>query len=170
MWMRERFVLRREANNRELEINGKNGRNGEPMTTYPGSCHCGAIQIRFESAKTPEEMRPGRCSCTFCRRHGARTMGDGPTSSVEFRASPGAISRYRFGLGITDYLVCRTCGAYVGAVMEDEGRTIATLNVNALEIRDSFDPAPPLHVYDGEDEQRRRSRRRKFWMPASVIA
>jgi hypothetical protein len=144
--------------------------NGEDMTTYPGSCHCGAIQIRFESAKMPEEMRPGRCSCTFCRRHGARTMGDGPTSSVEFRASPGAISRYRFGLGITDYLVCRTCGAYVGAVMEDEGRTIATLNVNALEIRDSFDPAPPLHVYDGEDEQRRRSRRRKFWMPASVIA
>ena len=26
------------------------------------------------------------------------------------------------------------------------------------------------HVYDGEDEQRRRSRRRKFWMPATVIA
>ena len=81
-----------------------------------------------------------------------------------------ALSRYRFGLGITDYLVCRTCGAYVGAVMEDEGRLIATLNVNALDIRDSFDPAPPLHVYDGEDEPRRRSRRRKFWMPATVIA
>ena len=78
------------------------------MTTYPGSCHCGAIQIKFDSAKKPEEMRPGRCSCTFCRRHGARTMGDGPPSSVEFRAAPGAISRYRFGLGITDYLVCST--------------------------------------------------------------
>jgi hypothetical protein len=140
------------------------------MTTYPGSCHCGAIQIRFESSKTPEQMRPGRCSCTFCRRHGARTMGDGPTSSVEFRAAPGTISRYRFGLGITDYLVCSKCGAYVGAVMEDEGRLIATLNVNALDIRGSFDPAPPLHVYDGEDEQRRRSRRRKFWMPATLIA
>ena len=109
MWMRERFVLRREANNGELEINGKNGRNGEPMTTYPGSCHCGAIQIRFESAKTPEEMRPGRCSCTFCRRHGARTMGD-PDGSVEFNAAPGSVSRYRFGLGITDYLVCSKCG------------------------------------------------------------
>jgi hypothetical protein len=96
-------------------------------------------------------------------------MGD-PTGSVEFRAAAGRLSRYRFALGITDYLVCRTCGAYVGAVMEDEGRLIATLNVNALDIRDSFDPAPPLNVYDGEDEARRRSRRRKFWMAATVIA
>jgi hypothetical protein len=114
-------------------------------------------------------MRIGRCSCTFCRRHGARTMGD-PVSSVEFRGAPENIQRYRFGLGITDYLLCSKCGTYVGAVMEDEGRLIATLNVNTLDIRDTFDPAPPLHVYDGEDEARRRTRRRKFWMPATVSA
>ena len=139
------------------------------MTTYPGSCHCGAIQVRFETAKQPAEMRVGRCSCTFCRRHGARTMGD-PAGSVEFRAAPGTLVRYRFGLGITDYLLCSKCGAYVGAVMEDEGRLIATLNVNSLDIRDTFDPAPPLHVYDGENAESRRARRRKFWMKASLIA
>ncbi len=139
------------------------------MNTYPGSCHCGAIQITYRSTMAPAEMRPGRCSCSFCRRHGARTMGD-PDGSVEFKAAPASLSRYRFGLGITDYLVCGKCGAYVGAVMEDEGRLIATLNVNALDIRDTFDPAPPLHVYDGEDEPRRRARRRKFWMPAAVVA
>jgi hypothetical protein len=139
------------------------------MTTYTGSCHCGGIQIRFDSAKQPGEMRVGRCGCSFCRRHGARTMGD-PAGSVEFRASPGAVSRYRFGLGITDYLLCAKCGTYVGAVMEDEGRLICTLNVNALDIRDTFDAAPPLHHYDGEDVERRRARRRKFWMPATVIA
>ena len=139
------------------------------MTQYTGSCHCGAIQIRFESPKRPEEMRVGRCACSFCRRHGARTMGD-PVASVEFRGAAKDISRYRFGLGITDYLLCAKCGAYVGAVMEDEGRLIATLNVNALDIRDTFDPAPPLHHYDGENEERRRTRRRKFWMPATVIA
>ena len=137
------------------------------MTVYPGSCHCGAIKIAYSTPKKPEEMKPGRCSCTFCRRHGARTMGD-PAGSVAFHAAAGALSRYRFGLGITDYLLCSKCGAYVGAVMEDEGRLIATLNVNSLDIRDSFDPAPPLHVYDGEDEARRRARRRKFWMQAAV--
>jgi hypothetical protein len=139
------------------------------MTTYTGSCHCGGIQIAFASAKQPDEMRVGRCGCSFCRRHGARTMGD-PSGSVEFRAAPGTVSRYRFGLGITDYLLCSKCGAYVGAVMEDEGRSIGIVNVNSLDIRDTFDAAPPLHHYDGENEERRRARRRKFWMPATVIA
>ena len=139
------------------------------MTTYTGSCHCGAIRIALTSQKKPEEMRVGRCGCSFCRRHGARTMGD-PAGSVEFRCQPGALSRYRFGLGITDYLLCAHCGAYVGAVMPDEGGAIGIVNVNSLDIRDTFDPAPALHHYDGEDETRRRSRRRKFWMKATVIA
>ncbi len=139
------------------------------MTTYPGSCHCGAVKIAFTSDKKPEEMRIGRCACSFCRRHGARTMGD-PKGSVEFRAAPGALSHYRFGLGITDYLLCAKCGAYVGAAMPDDGKSIGIVNVNSLDIRDTFDPAPPLHHYDGEDEDRRRARRRKFWMPVTIIA
>lgn len=139
------------------------------MTVYPGSCHCGAVHIELESAKRPAEMRIGRCACSFCRRHGARTMGD-PAGSVTFRAAPGAVSRYRFGLGITDYLLCARCGTYVGAIMEDEGRSIGIVNVNMLDIRDTFDPAPPLHVYDGENPEKRRARRRKFWMKATLTA
>ena len=139
------------------------------MTTYPGSCHCGAIKIALTSDKKPEEMRVGRCGCSFCRRHGARTKG-APTGSVEFRSAPNALSRYRFGLGITDYLLCARCGTYVGAVMPEAEGAIGIVNVNALDIRDTFDAAPPLHHYDGEDEARRRSRRRKFWMPATILA
>jgi hypothetical protein len=108
------------------------------MTVFSGSCHCGGITIALASDQKPAEMRIGRCGCTFCRRHGARTMGD-PVGSVEFR---GNANRYRFGLGITDYLLCPKCGAYVGAIMEDEGRIIGIVNVNSLDIRDSFDPAP----------------------------
>ena len=102
------------------------------MTSYPGSCHCGAVKIRFTSDKKPEAMRVGRCACSFCRRHGARTLGD-PAGSVEFRATPGDLSRYRFGLGITDYLLCAKCGTYLGAIMPDDGRQIGIVNVNALE-------------------------------------
>ena len=127
------------------------------------------MQISFHSDKTLEAMRIGRCACSFCRRHGARTLGD-PGGSVEFRAVPGGLSRYRFGLGITDYLLCAKCGTYVGAVMPEESGPIGIVNVNSLDIRDTFDPTPPLHHYDGEDEARRRARRRKFWMKATVIA
>ncbi|NDH61070.1 MAG: hypothetical protein EBY18_05295 [Alphaproteobacteria bacterium] len=139
------------------------------MTTYSGSCHCGALAVAFESERAPADWRVGRCDCTFCRSHGARTTGD-RRGAVTFRCQPGALSRYRFGLGITDYLICSRCGTYVGAVMADEGRTIGIVNVNALAIRDTFDPAPPLQHYEGEDEAGRRSRRRKFWMKATVIA
>ena len=139
------------------------------MTTYSGSCHCGAVRINFASDKKPEEMRVGRCGCSFCRRHGARTLGD-PAGSVEFRAAPHDLIRYRFGLGITDYLLCARCGTYVGATMPDDGGTIGIVNVNSLDVRDAFDAAPPLHHYDGEDEARRRARRRKFWMKAEVVA
>jgi len=139
------------------------------MTTYEGSCHCSAIEVRLESPQTPEQMRVGRCACSFCRRHGARTMGD-PDGAVTFRGATKDISRYRFGLGITDYLLCVHCGTYVGAIMEDEGRSLGIVNVNALDIRDRLDAAPPLHNYDSEDAERRRARRRKFWMPATVSA
>ncbi|MBM3644791.1 MAG: hypothetical protein FJX02_10690 [Alphaproteobacteria bacterium] len=137
------------------------------MRTHPGSCHCGAITIKLTLDKSPEEMRAGRCGCSFCRRHGARTLGD-PAGRVEFRARSEALQRYRFGLGITDYLLCAHCGTYVGAVMPDEG--LGIVNVNALECRAVIDPAPPLHDYDGEDAARRRARRRKFWMPASILS
>lgn len=139
------------------------------MTVYPGSCHCGAVKVAFTSNRPPDRMRVGRCGCSFCRRHGARTSGD-PAGSLEVRADPGTLSRYRFGLGITDYLLCATCGTYVGAVMPDDAGDIGIVNVNALDIRDAFDAAPPLHDYDGEDEARRRARRRKFWMKTTVIA
>ena len=88
------------------------------MTTYGGSCHCGAVKVALESQRAPAQMRVGRCGCSFCRRHGARTMGD-REGSLRFEAAPGALIRYRFGLGITDYLLCAHCGAYVGAVMQD---------------------------------------------------
>ena len=139
------------------------------MTEYAGSCHCGAVRVVLLSDRQPEAMRVGRCACSFCRRHGARTMGD-RRGSVAFHAAPGGLRRYRFGLGITDYLLCAHCGAYLGAVMDDENGPIGIVNVNALDSRDRFDPVPPLHDYDGEDEAGRRARRRKFWMPATIVA
>ena len=54
--------------------------------------------------------------------------------------------------------------------MEDQGRSIGIVNVNSLDIRDAFDPAPPVHDFDGENEEQRRARRRKFWMQATVVA
>ena len=49
-------------------------------------------------------------------------------------------------------------------------KTKVTVEYKRFDPEHLPDPAPPLHHYDGEDKARRRARRRKFWMPASVIA
>jgi hypothetical protein len=45
---------------------------------------------------------------------------------------PALLSRYTFGLGTAEFLVCRNCGVYVGAVTVDAGSAYAIVNVNAF--------------------------------------
>src|SRR4029077_2060580 len=72
------------------------------------------------------------CQCRFCRRHAARTTSD-PAGRVSFRIrEEAALARYRFGLRTADFLVCRNCGVYVGAVLTSSRGQFATLNINAL--------------------------------------
>lgn len=135
----------------------------------PGSCHCGAITVAFQATRPIADLALRRCGCSFCRRHGARTVAD-PKGRLVIRAAPGALSRYRFGLGITDMLLCARCGVYVAALITHEGRDYATLNANTLDMRDDLEPAPPLVHYDGETAEGRVARRLANWMPAEVVA
>lgn len=135
-----------------------------PDHLYSGACHCGAIAVHLHARFSVETLRVGRCGCSFCRRHGARTSSD-PGGRLHIIEGDPPAQRYRFGLGITDFLICRGCGTYIAAVIPDGDRYLATLNVNVLDDRDRFDPAPPLFHYDGETADERRARRAKRWTP-----
>ena len=140
-------------------------------TISKGSCHCGAVQVAFRTTRPLADLPLGRCDCSFCRRHGARTVAD-PGGELVIRAK--TLRRYRFGLGITDMLLCAECGVYIAAVIEHEGiehqgRVFATLNANVLEARDTLDPAPPLASYAGETAEARIARRLARWTPAQVV-
>ena len=140
-----------------------------PAHRFTGSCHCGAVSVRYHTRFPPGTLRVGRCGCGFCRRHGARTSSDNGGKLEIIERAPGA-ARYRFGLRVTDFLICRGCGAYIAAVIPEGDGYLATLNVNILDDRDRFDPAPPVVHYDGETAQDRRARRQKQWTPASFVA
>ncbi len=131
---------------------------------YQGQCHCGAIRVRFETAKP---LAPRACLCGFCRKHGARTVTD-PHGSATL-ALGGAVLRYRFATKSSDYLICARCGVYVGALAEIDGASYATLNLNAFD-----DPRPDLEAapvsYDGEDADAKADRRRARWTPARLVA
>ena len=115
--------------------------------------------------------RPFHCAAAgaaFCRTHGARASTDAAGTLEITERDPG-LTRYRFGHQITDFLICRGCGAYVAAVMEIDGALYATLNANMLDARDRLDPAPPLADYEAETAAERRERRRTNWTAAVIV-
>ncbi|HWA60427.1 MAG TPA: aldehyde-activating protein [Caulobacteraceae bacterium] len=134
------------------------------MTLLTGTCHCGALRAQFETAD-PEALQVRACQCGFCRRHGARTVSD-PAGHLRFSFSEAATSRYRFGTGSGDFLICRGCGAYMGVVMDSVG----VLNVAAADIGSlASKPAEPM-VYDDEAADAKRLRRLERWTPVTVEA
>ncbi len=146
------------------------GATGGPprMMRLVGGCHCGNLEVAFETARAPAELTVRACGCSFCRRHGGRTVSD-PAGRVEIRVrDPAELSRYRFGLGTAEFLVCRRCGVYVGAVVAEAGAAWAIVNVNALATPEVLvETAVPVS-YDRESEVERRARRRALWTPARV--
>ena len=134
------------------------------MPTYTGQCHCGANRIVSESM---HPLAPRACQCSFCRKHGARTVSD-PDGSAILELAGDAI-RYRFASKAADYLLCGTCGVYLGAVADIDGRTFATLNLNAFD-----DPRPDLVAapvsYEGESAEAKALRRRARWTPARIFS
>ncbi len=135
---------------------------------HPGRCHCGNLTLTFETAQPPDRVPLRACQCTFCRRHGAVWTTD-PAGVLDVRVrDPALLSRYRFGLETSEFLVCRTCGVPVAAVADFDGATYAALNVNALEDRAAFTQAPQPVDYDAETAESRIGRRRRAWTPAKV--
>jgi hypothetical protein len=135
---------------------------------HEGGCHCGILEVTFETARSPEELPLRACQCSFCRRHAAIGASD-PAGSIEVRIrDPAEVSRYVFGLRTAEFLICRACGVYVAAVCTLDGATYATLNLNALADRAAFTRAPAPMDYDAETVEERLARRRKAWTPAAV--
>ena len=137
-------------------------------STFTGSCHCGAVTVAL---RTPAEQPPPAsraCGCSFCTKHGAVwTSAPDGALSIYFDA-PDHIRRYRFGLEITDFLLCATCGVPCAAVGTVDDRLRGVVNVNALDRASEFANAAPAS-FDGEDVEDRVARRRKGWTPAAIV-
>jgi hypothetical protein len=133
------------------------------MNLYEGACHCGAVSARFETAMHPAGMDVRADQCGFCRRHGAKTVSD-PAGRLALSFREAAVERYRFGTRSSDFIVCRSCGAYVAAIIEGYG----VLNVVGADIRAFADkPARPVS-YEDETAQVRLQRRRERWTPLTL--
>ena len=141
-------------------------RSEAPLT---GRCHCGNLELALETSLRPEELSLRADTCSFCRKHGARTTSDPSGRVVITVHHPDELLRYRFGLETADFLVCTRCGIYVAAVMSEGASSYATVNVDTLDAVDRLtQPATPV-TYEGESAAERSARRRTRWTPAVIV-
>jgi hypothetical protein len=138
------------------------------MATYRGGCHCGDLTVAYETELYPAGQVPRACTCGFCRKHATEALSD-PAGRLTFSAAhPDRLNRYTFGLGITEFLICRTCGVYVGAIMPDGDTAYANVMRGVLDARDLFTSAPVPVGRSDENEDEKRARRRAMWTPATL--
>jgi hypothetical protein len=135
---------------------------------HHGGCHCGAIRTTYRSALPAVEHTLRACQCSFCRKHGSRAVSDSHGSAEIRIAAAAKASRYRFGLGTAEYIVCRMCGVYVAAVMTEGEKSWSVTIINALDDSADFTGAVVPVDYSSENEDERRARRRTRWTPTML--
>jgi len=132
---------------------------------YEGACHCGAIGFVYRTALETRDWPIRACQCAFCRAHGGLTTSD-PHGSLRFvEREPSPLNRYRFAKKITDFLICRACGVYVGATTQSAGRSFGIVNVRTLpSMLEQLQP-PQSMDYGAETATDRVGRREQRWTP-----
>lgn len=139
------------------------------MSDYKGQCFCGAIGFTYTSDVPPPDWPIRACQCRFCRAHDALSTSDtGGTLAFE-TAEPRYLQRYRFAMKTADFLLCRNCGVYIGAVITTPAGRWGIINTHALDpVPDNIADVQPIS-YDKEDSSGRIARREERWTPVSAV-
>jgi hypothetical protein len=135
---------------------------------YDGGCHCKSLTFRYNTTVSPEFWSVRACQCRFCRMHDALSTSDANGTLQFFAHQPAALQRYRFALRTADFLVCRLCGVYIGAVIETAEGSFGIINTHAFNDTPANIAKVVAIRYDEEDAQDRIGRRQEKWTP--VIA
>ena len=137
---------------------------------HQGHCHCENLRVHLRLTKPPAENRLRSCDCSFCRAHGTRTVSD-PNGQVAINASDWSLmERCRFGSRTADYLLCRRCGVYIGAVCETPMGFRAVINTLCLRDRAAFLQEAEQPDHENEAIDKRLARRAANWTPAFMQA
>lgn len=139
------------------------------MSSYDGQCFCGGIGFEYQTTVAPPDWSIRACQCAFCRAHDALSTSD-PSGQLRFTAPrPDNLQRYRFALRTADFLLCRECGVYIGAVIEAPEGRFGIINTHALSETPADLAAVGPISYDGEDTSGRVDRRITRWTPVTGV-
>lgn len=135
------------------------------VQSFEGGCHCGNLSYIFNASAGLDKLGFRVCMCSFCRKHGQRSASD-PKGSIKISVmDTSKLNRYRFALNTTDFLICETCGVYIGAMLKDKDGAWMVVNVNTLRDLPPLDFPVTIYNWDTEDKAARIDRRKKVWTP-----
>ena len=121
------------------------------LTTYRGSCHCGAV--RFE-ADLDLAQGTFRCNCSICRRTrfwAAVAGADG----LRLLAGESELTEYLFHTRKNQHFFCRRCGVRAFGVGNDTpiGKMVG-VNLGCLDdATDAELAAAPIVYIDGRNDR-----------------
>jgi hypothetical protein len=121
------------------------------MTTYHGSCHCGAVRYEADIDLAAGTIK---CNCSICRKMRFWAV---QVPSAAFRLQDGteALSEYRFHTRRDGHYFCRHCGINVFStgrsprLGEFHAVTVASLDDVPLEEL----VAAPVRYFDGRNDE-----------------
>ncbi|AXI02161.1 GFA family protein [Aquirhabdus parva] len=119
---------------------------------YAGGCHCSNIKLAVELTKALNAYKPRACDCDFCKTHGASYLSDPQGKLVITTKDKDALSRYRQGDAIADFLICKICGVVAGVSFQSEAGLYATIEaglyatINVKALSDRADCLPETSV------------------------
>lgn len=77
------------------------------LTTYKGSCHCGAVRFEVQTTLSPAL----RCNCSLCKRKGAVMAAVAP-EHFTLLSGEDHLTLYQAMTRIAKHYFCRVCGIY----------------------------------------------------------
>ena len=78
------------------------------------------------------------------------------------------LNRYNFGLKMVDFLICKNCGNYIGAVQQVDDQLFGIMNANLTEDKGHQFGVAAQAFYEKETGEERSARRKEVWTPATL--
>lgn len=136
---------------------------------YSGACHCGNIQIAFQSTRLLGDLQPRSCDCSFCRKHGASYVSDPKGKLVITVQDRSLLSSYRQGSASAEFLICAKCGVLAAVIYAEGERLYAAVNGKTIENSEALGQEVRVSPWKlGTDE--RSARWKDIWFAQVSVA
>lgn len=135
----------------------------ETRHKHDGRCHCGNIRYRYYSPQPASELPIRACTCSYCRKSGARYHAHPHGILVAEVDDCETIHLYRFATQTADFYVCSRCGIAPFVIWPDGDDLYALVNVNTFDGVADREPCREV-CFAHEDLEQRCARRRRQWI------